>query len=75
MHQEQTFMVAIPLAPCYNTLVQFSPHEYPNIVGDLAESWTISADGMTYALALHKGMKFHGGGQVMGIIGSQSASP
>src|SRR5690349_17219424 len=26
MHQEQTFMVTIPMSPAYNTLVMFDPH-------------------------------------------------
>jgi peptide/nickel transport system substrate-binding protein len=61
MHQEQTFMVAIPLSPCYNTLVQFDPHAYPKIVGDLADSWTVSDDHLTYTFTLHQGVQFHDG--------------
>ena len=37
MHQEQTFLVDIPLSTVYNTLVVFDPHGYPNIIGDLAK--------------------------------------
>ena len=48
MHQEQTFMVTIPLSPVYNTLVMFDPHAYPKVIGDLAQAWTVSEDGMTY---------------------------
>jgi peptide/nickel transport system substrate-binding protein len=61
MHQEQTFMVAIPLGPVYNNLIVFDPHNYPEIIGDLAESWTVSDDYLTYAFKLHKGVKFHDG--------------
>ena len=64
MHQEQTFMVAIPLSPCYNTLVQFDPHDYPKIIGDLADAWTVSDDHLTYTFTLHKGVKFHDGGEL-----------
>src|ERR687891_454137 len=39
MHQEQTFMVTIPMSSVYNTLVTFDPHGFPNIIGDLAKSW------------------------------------
>ena len=52
MHQEQTFMVTIPLSPVYNILIMFDPHNYPKIIGDLAKSWTASTDGMTYTLSL-----------------------
>src|SRR5262249_1602923 len=56
MHQEQTFMVTIPMSPVYNTLVMFNPHAYPKVVGDLAQSWTVSEDGMTYTFTLHQGV-------------------
>ena len=36
MHQETTFMVKIPMSNCYNSLVVFDPHNYPEIIGDLA---------------------------------------
>jgi peptide/nickel transport system substrate-binding protein len=61
MHQESTFMVQIPLASVYNTLVQFDPHGYPNIIGDLAKSWTVSDDNLSYTFKLHEGVKFHDG--------------
>jgi len=48
MHQETTFAVAQPLGPVYNNLIVFDPHNYPEIIGDLAKSWTISDDYLTY---------------------------
>ena len=54
-------MVAIPMAPVYNTLVMFDPHGYPKIIGDLAKSWTVSDDHMTWTFTLHQGVKFHDG--------------
>jgi peptide/nickel transport system substrate-binding protein len=61
MHQEQTFMVTIPMSPVYNTLVMFDPHHYPKVIGDLAIAWTVSADGLTYTFPLHQGVQFHDG--------------
>ncbi len=45
-----TFAVMHRLAPHYSTLLQYEPGNYPNIVGDLAESWTAAPDGLTYTL-------------------------
>ena len=61
MHQEQTFMVTIPMSTAYNTLVMFDPHKYPNVIGDLAKSWIVSDDGMTWTFTLHQGVTFHDG--------------
>ena len=67
MHQEQTFMVDIPMSPVYNTLVMFDPHNYPKVIGDLAKEWTVSADGLTYTFPLHQGVKFHDGSELTSV--------
>ena len=64
MHQEQTFMVSQPLGPVYNNLIVFDPHNYPEIIGDLAKSWTLSDDHMAYTFTLHQGVKFHDGSEL-----------
>src|SRR5918992_4078266 len=64
MHQEQTFMVTIPMSTVYNTLIMFDPHDYPKIIGDLAQAWTVSDDGMTWTFTLHRGVKFHDGSEL-----------
>ena len=64
MHQEQTFIVTIPISTVYNTLVMFDPHEYPKIIGDLAQAWTVSSDWMTWSFTLHQGVKFHDGSEL-----------
>jgi peptide/nickel transport system substrate-binding protein len=64
MHQESTFLVQIPMATAYNTLIEFDPHGYPNIFGDLAKSWTVSDDHLTYTFKLHDGVKFHDGSEL-----------
>ena len=62
-HAEGTFGVVHPIAPHYNGLLRVDPFDRTGskIVGDLAESWTISRDGLTYTLKLRPGVKFHDG--------------
>jgi len=62
-HQEGTFGVVHPLAPHYNTLLRMDPKDRTGTrpVPDLAESWTISPDGLTYTLTLRQGVRFHDG--------------
>jgi peptide/nickel transport system substrate-binding protein len=49
------------LAPQYSTLVKVSQADYPNIEPDVAESWTMSPDGMTFTFKLRQDVKFHDG--------------
>ncbi|MBI3326506.1 MAG: ABC transporter substrate-binding protein, partial [Nitrospinae bacterium] len=63
-HQEQTFAVAQPMGALYNNLIVFDPHNYPQIIGDLAKSWTVSDDHLTYTFTLHQGVKFHDGSEL-----------
>src|SRR5215467_9264804 len=65
-HQEETFGLIHPTAPHYNTLLRVDPTDKTGTkpVGDLAESWTISKDGLTYTFKLRKGVKFHDGSEM-----------
>jgi peptide/nickel transport system substrate-binding protein len=65
-HQEETFGLIHPTAPHYNTLMRVDPFDKTGTkpVGDLAESWTISKDGLVYTFKLRKGVKFHDGGEM-----------
>ena len=47
LHQTATFAVMHRLSPHYSTLLAYEPGKYPNIIGDLAQSWTISPDLLT----------------------------
>ena len=62
-HREGTFGTLHPLAPHYNTLLRIDPTDRTGTrpVPDLAESWTISPDGTTYAFRLRQGVHFHDG--------------
>jgi len=65
-HAEETFGVIHPMAPHYNMLVRVDPFDKTGTkpVPDLAESWTISKDGMTYTFKLRRGVKFHDGSEM-----------
>src|SRR6266850_5000460 len=62
-HQEETFGIIHPMAPLYSTLLRVDPLDKTGTrpVGDLAESWTVSKDGMTYTFKIRHGVKFHDG--------------
>ena len=62
-HQEETFAMLHPGAPQYNTLMRVDPTDRTGtkLVGDLAESWTISPDRRIYTFKVRKGVKFHDG--------------
>jgi peptide/nickel transport system substrate-binding protein len=60
-HASVTFAVLHPIAPHYSTLLQFDAPNYPEVKGDLAQSWTVSADKRTYAFKLHPNVLFHDG--------------
>src|SRR4026208_1255245 len=64
-HRDETFGRPPPRAPQYNTLLRVEPTDRTGtkIIGDLAESWTISPDKRTYTFKLRRGVKFTAGRQ------------
>src|SRR5499425_1245073 len=62
-HREETFGMLHPVGPHYNTLLRVDPTDKTGtkVIGDLAESWTVSADKRTYTFKLRHGVKFHDG--------------
>ena len=60
-HAQSSFAFIHPVRPHYSTLLKFDTTKYPAVKGDLADSWTVSKDGLTYTFKLRKGVKFHDG--------------
>jgi peptide/nickel transport system substrate-binding protein len=60
-HANFSFAFLHPVAPHYSTLLRFDGAAYPQVEGDLADSWTVSADKLTYIFKLHPNVLFHDG--------------
>ena len=60
-HGATSFAFIHPVRPHYNTLLKFDEPNYPKVKGDLAQSWTVAPDGLTYTFKLKPNIKFHDG--------------
>ncbi|MGH7309113.1 MAG: ABC transporter substrate-binding protein [Candidatus Rokuibacteriota bacterium] len=65
-HREETFGLIHPFAPFYNTLLRVDPNDPSGTkpVPSLAESWTVSKDGLVYTFKIRTGVKFHDGSEM-----------
>src|SRR4051794_36158683 len=63
-HGNTSFAFLHPVAPHYSTLLKFDPANYPQVVGDLAQSWTVSPDRQTYTFKLRPNVLFHDGSRL-----------
>jgi len=63
-HSATSFAFLHPVAPHYSTLLKFDAANYPQIIGDLAESWDISSDNLTYTFKLRPNVYFHDGSKL-----------
>jgi peptide/nickel transport system substrate-binding protein len=62
-HATVTFATLHPVRPHYSGLLKVAGNVNTklDIVGDLARSWQMSEDGLTYTFKLHPNAKFHDG--------------
>src|SRR5258707_12921733 len=58
-HANVSFAFLHPVAPHYSTLLKFDGADYPQVKVDLAESWSVSADKLTYTFKLRPAVLFH----------------
>jgi peptide/nickel transport system substrate-binding protein len=63
-HGNTSFAFLHPVAPHYSTLLKFDAANYPQIIGDLAQSWTVSPDRQTYTFKLYPNVLFHDGSRL-----------
>ena len=60
-HAQSSFGFIHPVRPHYSTLLAVDAAKYPAVKGDLAASWSISEDRLTYTFNLKTGVRFHDG--------------
>ncbi len=60
-HASQTFALLHPVSPFYSFLVRYDASQGGKVTGDLARSWEMTPDGLTFTFKLHEGVKFHDG--------------
>ena len=63
-HANFSYVFIHSVIPHYSTLLRFSTAAYPKVEGDLAASWTISPDRMTYTFKLRPDVRFHDGSKL-----------
>ncbi|MBI3635307.1 MAG: ABC transporter substrate-binding protein [Candidatus Rokubacteria bacterium] len=61
VHAESPLVVQQATAGVYSGLLHRDPDDSAKIAPDLAERYTVSADGKTYTFQLRKGVKWHDG--------------
>src|SRR5438105_13403074 len=60
-HAITTYAAVHVLAPHYSLLLKVDPDNYPKLKPDIAESWSVSPDGLAYTFKVRQGVVFHDG--------------
>jgi peptide/nickel transport system substrate-binding protein len=60
-HGSDTYATLHFSAPFYSTLLRFNLDKFPQIEGDLAQSWQVAPDLMSFTFKLHPNVNFHDG--------------
>src|SRR6187402_1685259 len=57
-HASDTYATLHLAGPFYSTLLRFNLDKFPEVQGDLAQSWQVAPDLMTYTFKLRPNVKF-----------------
>ena len=60
-HASDTYATLHFSAPFYSTLLRFNLDKFPEVEGDLAQSWEVAPDLMSFTFKLQPNVKFHDG--------------
>lgn len=63
-HATTTYAAVHVLAPHYSLLLRVDQDNYPKLKPDIAESWSVSPDGLTYTFKIRGNALFHDGSQL-----------
>ena len=60
-HIAGTLGALASISPVYNQVVEFNPLKPDEVIGDLAKSWEVQDDGLTFVFHLHENVKWSDG--------------
>jgi ABC-type transport system substrate-binding protein len=60
-HAQVLIEDAHAMSNMYNQLIEWDPHSPKEIIGDIARSWELGADGQSYTFRIHEGIQWTDG--------------